>query len=206
MFIMLPCVVFPRMSRIHSLLFALGCICLLSSPHTARSALLRHVGDTLTRAEKIAAWQAINRDVWQPFSDAYSKSNVGQYLGLHSADFLRVGDGRILKKPEFMIEQRITFKRWRERSINLTISFRFTERIASRSHASERGVFCTTALFKDDKTGAMKEERYYGQFHVLLRKERTSWKLTMDYDSDENGTINEQSFNQAHALDAFEKY
>ncbi len=35
---------------------------------------------------------------------------------------------------------------------------------------------------------------YFGRFHVVLRKENSIWKILVDTDSSENGTISEKDF------------
>lgn len=157
--------------------------------------------DTLTREEKIATLQAINRDVWQPFSEAFASGDVEKYINLHAADFLRVGGRGILTKDQYAAQQRSSFKRMKERSVAVAIDFRLVERIVSRHHASERGIFRTIS-----NKGKADEHSYYGKFHVLFRKENGTWKILMDYDSDESGTINAKSFDAAHALEDFPKY
>lgn len=41
---------------------------------------------------------------------------------------------------------------------------------------------------------------------VLVRKEQGRWKIAVDYDSSEGGTIDEASFRAAHAMDDYAKY
>jgi len=40
----------------------------------------------------------------------------------------------------------------------------------------------------------------------LLKKLDDQWKITMDYDSSEGGTIGEDDYKKAFAIDDFEKY
>lgn len=156
--------------------------------------------DTLTREEKIAEWKRINEQVWKPFSEAYLQLDAQRYLDLHAVDFLRIGDGRILTKQQYTEQQIRNFQRYKQQGITLAIDFRLVERIVNENFASERGIFCTIA-----HKGTPKEQRYYGKFHVIMRKEQSTWKITMDYDSDERGTINAKSFEEAFALEEFAK-
>jgi hypothetical protein len=157
--------------------------------------------DTLSREQKITEWKRINEQVWKPFSEAFSTNDAEKYLALHTADLLRVSGGAILTKKQYTAEQRRYFAWRKEKNIAIEIGFRLTERIFTRSHASERGIFCTIS-----NKGTDKEQCYYGKFHVLFRKEQGTWKITMDYDSDEKGTINAKSFEEAFALDDWGKY
>ena len=79
----------------------------------------------------------------------------------------------------------------------MKIEFRFIERISSEGKASERGIYKLTVT-----TGRNEPQFYFGKFHVILTKE-TKWKLLMNYDSDEYGTIGEEDF---FAADDINKY
>jgi hypothetical protein len=80
-------------------------------------------------------------------------------------------------------------KRWANDKQNQTISFRFIERIVNDEYGSERGIYKLTM-----NPNTEQEQHYYGKFHVLLRKEKSIWKLLADYDSSEGNTINENSY------------
>lgn len=157
--------------------------------------------DTLTREQKIAEWKAINNDVWKPFSEAFSTNNAEKYLALHTADMLRVGSNTILTKQQYTAEQHRYFAWRKEKSIGIMIEFRLTERAVTSTFASERGIYHTIS-----NKGTPNERNHYGKFHVLFRKENGTWKITMDYDSDEKGTINAKSFEEAFALEDYSKY
>lgn len=55
--------------------------------------------------------------------------------------------------------------------------------------ASERGIYkyTYTPTTGEPRTG-------YGQFHVFSRKEKGRWKIAVDYDSSEGGTVGEAEF------------
>ena len=73
----------------------------------------------------------------------------------------------------------------RKRSIEL----RFSERMASENQALDVGIYKTTYFNVDGSTIS-----FYGKFLVVLRKENGIWKILVDTDSSENGTIDEKSF------------
>lgn len=154
-----------------------------------------------TAAEKIEVQKQINQQVWLPFAQAYSALDDARLMELHSTDFLRVSNAGILTKSEYAAEQKVWFSTSRSNGISRTIEFRFTERIISTDHASERGVYKAVR-----RRNGNDERIYYGKFHVLCRKEQGVWKLLLDYDSDEQGTINEQSFRQAFGIEEFDKF
>ena len=94
-----------------------------------------------------------------------------------------------------------TFKNARKIGMSNTISLRFFERINNDSIASERGVYKLIRAEKDKDNLV-----YYGQFHVLFKKENNVWKILMDYDSNEKNTIGEQDYIKAYRIDAFDKF
>lgn len=79
--------------------------------------------------------------------------------------------------------------------IKHTFELRFTERISSGNLAYEVG------YFKNESTIPSGEKRSsYGKFHVTLRKEIGHWKILVDSDSNEGGTITEEMFQAASPL------
>lgn len=145
----------------------------------------------------------LNRDIWTPFSEAYADGTHEPYLALHAPDFIRVEGGRknIRNLAEYSTVVRRTFEGWADREEKAGISFRFFERIVRGDLASERGVF---ELVLADNDGNV--ERFYGQFHVIARKIEGRWRILVDYDSDENGTIDRADFLAAAAEDDFKRF
>jgi len=147
----------------------------------------------------IARLEAINRDIWIPFSEAYAAANAEQYIGLHSPDFIRASGGipgNIFDLEKYAENSRAGFQRGKERGFKTQIRFTFIERIVSAEFASERGIY---HYHSDNGKG----ESYdgYGKFHVVERFEKGRWKILFDYDSNENGTIDKADFDAGFALD-----
>jgi len=82
-----------------------------------------------------------------------------------------------------------------EKLRGLELELRFTERVSTKDLAVDVGVYKTTVTQKDGKI-----QRFYGRFHVVLRKENNSWKILVDTDSSEEKTINEQNFLSAQVM------
>lgn len=147
----------------------------------------------------IARLQAINRDIWAPFAEAYANGNAEQYIALHSKDFIRGSGGmqaRVSSLNEYAAQTRAGFKRNKEKGIKAQIHFAFLERIAGATFASERGIY---HYYSDDgKKGSV---NVYGKFHVVERLENGRWKILFDYDSDEGGTIDKNDFDAAFPHD-----
>jgi ketosteroid isomerase-like protein len=133
----------------------------------------------------------INTQVWEPFITSFNNHQAEAFMAVHSKDVIRSPrDSKIVlnwddyKKSQIEGDQQdLKAKRTR------TLTLRFTDRIANDNQAVEVGVYKTSYLLSDGKT-----IDYYGRFHVVLRKENGVWKILVDTDSSENGTISEKDF------------
>ena len=146
----------------------------------------------------------INRNIWLPFIEAYGTLNVEKYKSLQSEDFIRAeGEGKTLPSyKEYFDNVGVWFADVKKEGRKMEIAFRFTERFANGKTASERGIY----ELKTFDAAGKEVWKGYGNFHVFMKKLNGVWKIVVDYDSNENKTINEQSYLAAFAMDAFEKY
>ncbi|MFM7854367.1 MAG: hypothetical protein ACKO96_21210 [Flammeovirgaceae bacterium] len=139
----------------------------------------------------------IDQQVWKPFIETFNNYRSKQFLSLHSKDVVR--SPRSAKQVwnwEAYLQQTIEgdeqdVREKRKRYLEL----RFTERINNATHAIEVGVYKTTYQFANGET-----QMVYGRFHVVLRKEKGNWKILVDTDSSEGGTIGEKEFLEAVPL------
>lgn len=146
----------------------------------------------------------INRDIWLPFIEAYGSLNTEKYKSLQTEDFIRAeGNGkRLPTHKDYFNNVGMWFSDVKKENQKLSINFRFIERFANDKTASERGIY---ELISFDATG--KEQwKDYGKFHVFMRKINNVWKIVVDYDSNENKTIDEKTYLGAFSMDDFEKY
>jgi len=142
----------------------------------------------------------INAHIWSNFTISFETFDHELFESLHAEDFIRAnGNSKSLKDKKAYIDGYL--KRWESPKTKQTISFRFSERFCNGKTASERGIYKLT-INPDKPT----EKSFFGQFHVIIIKVKNQWKLLVDYDSDENNTINEDSYNSAFALDNYEKF
>ncbi len=143
---------------------------------------------------------AINNDIWANFTKAFETFDHELFASLHSKDLVRVGgNSKLLRNKTDYISGYES--RWSTNKTPQTISFRFLERICNDTKASERGIYKLTV-----NKGLQNEQSYYGKFHVIIIKENNQWKFLVDYDSNENNTIDEKSYKNAFSIDDFEKY
>lgn len=140
--------------------------------------------------------EAINKDVWLNFMQAYENKNASLFNQIHTDDVLRVSPDRnmIHIGQEYKDRNLETFNRWTERKIRQKIEFSFLSRTQKRDWAYETGIFKLTRYQRGQS------QTYYGKFHVTLKKIDSTWKIYIDSDTNENGTIDEQDFLQGEQL------
>ena len=140
----------------------------------------------------------INSQVWEKFYKAFEDLDYRLMAEIHTKDLVRIPANQhtILDYDTYINNYKTQFHQAREDKISQSISLRFLERITNDSTASERGIYRFSI-----NPGAENEQHYYGKFHVLLVKRDNSWKILMDYDSNENDTIDEEDYLDAFAMD-----
>ncbi len=155
----------------------------------------------LTDAQSLDNLKEINQ-VWDKFYLAFDSLDYRPMKEIHSKDLIRIGGGkRISDYTSYTDNYKTRFEKTKENKVSNQIALRFFERINNDSIASERGIY---KLIRID---ALQQEKvYYGQFHVIFKKENGAWKIFMDYDSTEGGTIGEDDFIKAHGIDEFDPF
>lgn len=135
--------------------------------------------------------KAINDQVWKPFIENFNSGNIDGFMAVHSKDLVRVPrDAKTIFDYDlykWQLEKTSNTKR--------SIELRFTERTATNTKASEVGIYKTTYNTPQGET-----KTSYGKFLVILRKEYGTWKILVDTDSSEGGTITEETFLAAQPL------
>ncbi len=149
------------------------------------------LGLTLTSySQDVNNFEDINA-MWSKFSQAFDALDYQSIAEIHTKELIRIPGGKqLLHYDNYMMTYKIDFEQAKKTNATRAISFRFFERIHNDSIASEKGIY---KVVMDDQT-------YYGKFHVLLKKENGDWKIFMDYDSNEGGTVGEKDFTAAVAI------
>jgi hypothetical protein len=143
--------------------------------------------DTTTMAK-------INTEVWNNFEKAFLTNDVALLESLHAENILRIPADKkvIVPGKEYFESQEKSFDWIKVNDYQIKMELRFTERICSEKYASERGIF----RFRIDDG---EETRIiYGEFHVILQNINRSWKIILDYDSSEEGTITAEYYEKAY--------
>jgi len=139
----------------------------------------------------------INEQVWKPFIEGFSNGNTDVFMSVHSKELLR--SPRESKSIQTWDEYYAGTKSHNEQRSKSgrksEIELRFTERIATSTQAIDVGIYKTTSIAPDGQ-----RRSFYGRFHVVLRKESGIWKILVDTDSSEGGTIGEDDFAAAKPM------
>lgn len=152
------------------------------------------------KAQNEAVLKAINEQIWVPFTYAFETNDYELFDSLHCTELVRIsGDGKRVQGKETYIAG--YKQRWQNNSQKQSISFRFLERLNNDNYASERGIYKLTINPNNENSRS-----YYGKFHVILKQQNGRWKISVDYDSSEGNTINEDTYQKAFAMEDYSKY
>jgi ketosteroid isomerase-like protein len=145
----------------------------------------------------------LNRDIWHEFRRAYGACDARAFLAVHHPDLIRAGgpDKRVYGFDEYAAQTAQWFAGLVERGDRVEIDFRFVERIAADDLSSERGMYRITATRSDGD-----ERIFFGRFHTFARHVDGRWQITVDYDSNEGGTVDEATFAAGTAIDDVEAF
>jgi hypothetical protein len=148
----------------------------------------------LTQAQQ----KEINDQVWRPFIDSFNSFDTDKFMALHSQEVVRSprDSKSVLNWEQYDKQQKQGDTRSQADQRKRSIELRFTERIANNEQAIDVGIYKTTNINSKGESRS-----FYGRFHVVLRKEKGIWKILVDTDSSENGTIDEADFNSALPLE-----
>lgn len=140
--------------------------------------------------------EAINKDVWFNFMQAYQDLDASLFNQIHTDDVLRIPEesGSMMIGQEYKDANLENFNRWNLSKVNQRIQFSFISRIQKGNWAYETGIY---KLTRYTDSGS---QSFYGKFHVTLKKVSGLWKIFIDSDSNENGTIGEEDFNTGKIL------
>jgi len=140
--------------------------------------------------------------VWDKFCKGYNTLDYKLMGEVHSKQLIRIAGGNTFFDYDTYIgNYQKQFETYKINNTTNAISLRFFERINTDTIASERGIYKVIR-----NKGKSYEQTFYGQFHVIMKKENGAWIITMDYDSNENNTIDEGSYQKAHAIDDFDTF
>jgi ketosteroid isomerase-like protein len=119
-------------------------------------------------------------------------------MAVHSKDVVRAAreEGRIMGHEEYRKVTSSGNQYFRDNKSDRKLELRFSERWAGNDVAYEVGVYKAITIRPSGNNTIT-----YGKFHVTLRKERGIWKIVVDSDSSEGGSITDKEFLAARPLE-----
>jgi len=155
--------------------------------------LILFLAFSVSVAQAQSEQKEIDEQVWKPFIKNFNENNTAGFMAIHSKTVIRSprDSKSVWNWDEYNKQQASDDKADIQAKRKRTLELRFTERIANKDIAVEVGVY---------KTSYGENQNYYGRFHVVLKKENGIWKILVDTDSTEGGTIGEKEFLAAQPL------
>ena len=134
-------------------------------------------------AQNDSITKQIDEQVWKPFVNTYNNMYTEGFMALHSRKVLRIPEDskQIYTYDEYAQAIKNTNENGKKNKIKQFIELRFISRFIQDEQAFESGYFKTTVINPDGS-----KRNSYGKFHVLLHKERDTWKILLDTDAAEN--------------------
>ena len=140
----------------------------------------------------------INEQVWKPFIAAYNESDPEAFMAVHSHDVVRAirDDGRVLGYDEYSKVMASGTHNTKVNRFQHKIELRFTETWVNHDLAYEVGIYKSQTIKPSGNNTVS-----FGRFHVVLRQEKGVWKILVDSDSSEGGTLTEKDFLAARPME-----
>lgn len=138
----------------------------------------------------------INEQVWSPFMKSYESLDPALFMSVQSEKIVRVmgSMNRIYDHAKYTESTKRIFSMMKSQGSAPRIELSFTNRLVKDDMAYEMGYYC----LKSKGSSGEYQNRGFGFFHVMLRKEDKQWKIVMD--SDSNVDIDEQTFQSGEVL------
>lgn len=139
---------------------------------------------------------AINKDIWFNFMQAYQDLDASLFNQIHTNEVLRVisDNNRMLIGQEYKDANLEMFNRWNAGKLKQKIEFSFLSRVQKENWAYEVGIYKLT------RYSGNQENSFYGKFNVTLKKVSGVWKIQIDADTSEGGTIGAEDFEKGQKL------
>ncbi len=123
----------------------------------------------------------IDKQVWAPFKAAYEALDAKTLNQIYAKEVLRVTPQGIDTENAFKKANLIRFNQRKKEGTVISLDFWFDSRKTNEHTSYEVGVFRITTITEGI------ESIIYGQFHIVVKKIKGTWKITQDWDT---GTVN----------------
>lgn len=133
---------------------------------------------SLTWAETDNTWQQeIDNQVWRPFVKAYESFDGPAFNALYADEVLRVTPAGIDTNGAFKQDNLMRFSNNKHSGASTELDFWFEHRQTNATTSYEVG------YFRIQSSNNNEQSTFYGQFHIVLKKENNQWKITQDWDN-----------------------
>jgi len=138
----------------------------------------------------------IDQTVWVPFQKAYEALDAESLNAIYADQVLRVTPKGIDTKNEFKDKNLKRLKASKESNTQIKLDFWFDSRHTNEDTSYEVG------FYKIGSTANSETQHIYGQFHIVLKKIKGTWKITQDWDTTTiNGkSITKEDFEKKESL------
>jgi ketosteroid isomerase-like protein len=135
---------------------------------------------SLLRADEAAeiAQREIDRTVWQPFQCAFEAMDGNALNELYGERVLRVTPEGIDMRGSFKSYNETRFADSQRKGDHIELDFWLDSRATDSTTSYDVGFF---RLGTRSSSGII--DYYYGQFHIVLQKQPSGWKIIQDWDT-----------------------
>ncbi|MEM9076765.1 MAG: DUF4440 domain-containing protein [Bacteroidota bacterium] len=131
------------------------------------------------QAQTVADFQnEINKTVWKPFQQAFESLDGEALNATYADEVLRVTPQGIDTQNSFKTANLKRFEQNKTDGVSIALDFWFDSRHTNGAASYEVGFY---RIRFTDKSG--KTNYNYGQFHIVIRKQKGEWKITQDWDT-----------------------
>ncbi len=131
-----------------------------------------------TLASEASTQQTIDRTLWRPFQQAFEAMDGAALNGLYADQVLRVTPDGIDTAGQFRKFNESRFEDNIAKGDHIALDFWFDSRHTNEDTSYEVGFFRLTTTAADGKTSS-----FYGQFHIVLKKQNGQWRIAQDWDT-----------------------
>ncbi|GAB5526644.1 MAG: hypothetical protein Roseis2KO_45160 [Roseivirga sp.] len=139
---------------------------------------------------------AIDQQVWKPFHAAFEARDAEALNALYAHEVLRVTPAGVDTQSLFKQQNIESYGQANANGTETSLDFWFDSRQTTDDTSYEVGFFKITS-----QTNGV-SSTFYGQFHIVIKKIDSVWKITQDWDSPNiNGrAITAEDFKRKPAL------
>ncbi len=133
---------------------------------------------TYTQSKSDSIRYEIDKQVWQPFHDAFENLNATALNNTYGKDVIRVTPAGLDTRELFIQNNVNRFNKNKAEGVKIELDFWFESRDTDTTTSYEVGFFRITST---DAGG--NAQTHYGQFHIVLKLMDGQWKIVQDYDT-----------------------